>query len=351
MPQVKNTNIPAVPMPKDGKWPKSGILYDDVGRWSIAWRVHDAQFWGVAQRRRRIALVVDFGGITAPEILFEPQGVSRHTEACNKQGKGTASPSPSSPKESVYTYDARGNGDGRITSTLTGDHDSRISDYTNVIVQEPCLGINGDRHESGLSILEEKTHTLETTTRESVFVKAVHENQSADIKLSSVAYTLTIGGGKPGQSYPCICIGKEGDPSYTLNTVEQHGVCTSTPYIVRRLTPLECTRLQGFPDHWVDIGDWIDSNGKKHKEADAPKYKALGNSIALPFWKWMCRNIVSLIREQKKDCSYTPTMASLFAGIGGFDLCWNLATQNKDSVLWLSEIEDFPIAVLKTRFS
>ena len=54
-------------------------------------------------------------------------------------------------------------------------------------------------------------------------------------------------------------------------------------YIVRRLSTLECTRLQGFPDHWVDIGEWIDSKGKKHKDSSSPKYKALGNSIALPF--------------------------------------------------------------------
>lgn len=54
-------------------------------------------------------------------------------------------------------------------------------------------------------------------------------------------------------------------------------------YIVRRLSTLECTRLQGFPDHWVDIGEWIDSKGKKHRDSSSPKYKALGNSIALPF--------------------------------------------------------------------
>lgn len=148
--------------------------------------------------------------------------------------------------------------------------------------------------------------------------------------------------------------------SYTLNTVERHGVAygeteLSDPqavaqpvhYLVRRLTPLECTRLQGYPDGWVDIGDWIDSKGKKHKEADAPKYKALGNSIALPFWKWLCHNIVNRL---KKD-GQTTTMASLFDGIGGFPLCWIEATQEKSDVLWISEIEEFPIAVTRHHFS
>ena len=63
--------------------------------------------------------------------------------------------------------------------------------------------------------------------------------------------------------------------------------------VVRRLTPLECERLQGYPDGWTDIGEWVDSNGKKHKNADTPRYKALGNSIALPFWEWLAKRICS----------------------------------------------------------
>lgn len=67
--------VPDVPMPNKG-WPLAGCLYGSGGDWSLAWRVFDAQFWGVPQRRRRIALVADFGGLTAPEILFEREGVS-----------------------------------------------------------------------------------------------------------------------------------------------------------------------------------------------------------------------------------------------------------------------------------
>lgn len=63
-----------VPMPEKGKWPKSGYLYDVDGKWSVAWRLHDAQFWGVPQRRKRIALVADFGGLSAAEILFIRKG-------------------------------------------------------------------------------------------------------------------------------------------------------------------------------------------------------------------------------------------------------------------------------------
>lgn len=115
--------------------------------------------------------------------------------------------------------------------------------------------------------------------------------------------------------------------------------------VVRRLTPMECERLQGYPDHWTDIGDWIDSKGKKHKgDSDAPRYKALGNSIALPFWEWLAERIID---ELEKDGESDPTMASLFDGIGGFPLVFS---RHGARPVWASEIEEFPIAVTKIRF-
>ena len=74
----------------DGGWTKSGCYYAEDGSWSIAWRVHDAQFWGVPQRRKRIALVADFGGLSASEILFERKGLSRNLEPSGTAGEGTA---------------------------------------------------------------------------------------------------------------------------------------------------------------------------------------------------------------------------------------------------------------------
>ncbi len=129
---------------------------------------------------------------------------------------------------------------------------------------------------------------------------------------------------------------ESGGSSLNLNnTVRQN-------MVVRRLTPLECTRLQGYPDGWVDIGDWVDEQGKKHKEADSPKYKALGNSIALPFWQWMIVRMAKYLPENA-------TLGSLFDGIGGFPLCFE-RTHGKGSARWASEIEPFPIAVTKMRF-
>ena len=110
-------------------------------------------------------------------------------------------------------------------------------------------------------------------------------------------------------------------------------------YIVRRLTPLECERLQGFPDQWTDIGEWTDSKGKLHKESsDSARYKALGNSIALPSWFYVLSKLSEFCEEK--------TMASLFDGIGGFPLIWE-TLNGKGSCLWASEIEEFPMAVTK----
>lgn len=152
------------------------------------------------------------------------------------------------------------------------------------------------------------------------------------------------------ETYICSAVdcrnGQESDVGGALqartgHTLNANGVVRSN-MVVRRLTPLECTRLQGYPDGWVDIGDWTDEKGKKHKDADSPKYKALGNSIALPFWDWMLRRMAQYLPEGA-------TLGSLFDGIGGFPLCFE-RIHGKGTARWASEIEPFPIAVTKRWF-
>ena len=305
--RIVQPEAPDVPVPEKG-WPKSGCLYDELEAWSIAWRVHDAQFWGVPQRRKRISLVADFGGLSAPEILFERTGLSWHPEESGAEGQGTTPGTESSPlgaisfqerggkpgggkgiliqpertgalstlnNQSVLTWDARGNGDGAIACAITGDHQSWVTDYTALAV--------GNGQLSQIS-MKEQANTLDT----------MHDQQC---------------------------------------------VMTNT---VRRLTPMECERLQGFPDGWTDIGPWRDSKGKLHKESsDTARYKALGNSIALPFWFWLLRRISAQYERPA-------TLGSLFDGIGGFPLCWERCN-GKGTALWASEIEEFPVAVTKYR--
>ena len=94
-----------IPRP-DGKWPPAGCIMGNG--WSIAWRVHDAQFWGVPQRRKRISLVADFGGATAPEILFEREGLSRDIEESGTERKTAAGNSESGAGTASVTLKDRG---------------------------------------------------------------------------------------------------------------------------------------------------------------------------------------------------------------------------------------------------
>lgn len=101
--------------------------------------------------------------------------------------------------------------------------------------------------------------------------------------------------------------------------------------------------MQGFPDGWTDIGDWTDENGKVHKTTDSNRYKALGNSIALPFWKYLIKRISAMYERDA-------TMASLFYGIAGFPFLWE-QINGKGSCLWASEIDSFARAVSERRIN
>lgn len=113
---------------------------------------------------------------------------------------------------------------------------------------------------------------------------------------------------------------------------ERESMDSNKEYVVRRLTPLECERLQGFPDGFTDIPG----------ASDTARYKALGNSIALPQWQIVIDNMAKYLPEKA-------TLGSLFDGIGGFPLCWE-RTHGKGTAIWASEIEPFPIAVTTYRF-
>jgi DNA (cytosine-5)-methyltransferase 1 len=115
-------------VPRPAKWGNAGLILADG--YSVAWRVLDAQFWGVPQRRRRIYLVVDFGGQRAGEILFKPESLRwNFTESRAAREKTTASPESGTVKE---VYDARRNGDALVSPTITEDHSNHVSDYTGI---------------------------------------------------------------------------------------------------------------------------------------------------------------------------------------------------------------------------
>ena len=273
----------------DGGWTKSGCYYAQDGSWSIAWRVHDAQFWGVPQRRKRIALIADFGGHSAPEILFERKGLCRDNPQSGEKRKETAGATVCGIEGAIEP----------LCIEMTSTKNTIVEDGISPTLTAR-MGTGGNQVNAvlGFPLGFRAENTKEYTE----------------------TATTIVNGTRPG-----FCNG----------LVDAIGV-------VRRLTPLECERLQGYPDGWTDIGDWTDSKGKRRKATDSHRYKALGNSIALPFWKWMLKRISS---QYERDA----TLGSLFDGIGGFPLCWE-QINGKGTARWASEIEEFPIAVTKIRF-
>lgn len=320
-----------VPQPPKGKWAHAGCVVGDG--YSVTWRVHDAQFWGVPQRRRRIALVTDFGGESAPEILFECDSVSGDSEAGREAREGAAGTAPG-----CVGITNRGSVAGVVSETLrSGSHGAlpmvAQQGGAEITTNDVCPTITAAAGMSGNNqpwVCYDMTHANDVI-RESSDISPTLQSRMGT---GGNQIPLCIGNGQADQLRCQTSVG-------ALNCMHDQQCVVSTG-VVRRLTPLECERLQGFPDGWTDIGDWIDTKGKKHKSADAPRYKALGNSIALPFWLWMLRRM----------SEYLPagaTMGSLFDGIGGFPLCWE-TVHGKGKARWASEIEEFPIAVTKMRF-
>lgn len=310
--KIIEPEAPPVPTPRRG-WPTAGSLVGVGERWSVAWRVLDAQFWGVPQRRRRITLVADFGGSTAPEILFERKGLHWDSSEGGEPRETAPEDAEISTGAAVAIYDARGNGDGATSPTLTGDHESRVTDYTAL-----CVG-NG------------QTDSLARPSNVAGALNCMHDQQIV-FGIAREAFNSGM------NALFAPSIEQELQPTITA----KGPAAVANKNAIRRLTPLECERLQGYPDGWTSIGEWKDSSGKRRDSSDSARYKALGNSIALPPWKWVLKRLCA---HYERDA----TMGSLFDGIGGFPLIWE-QLNGRESCLWASEIEEFCIAVTAQRF-
>lgn len=414
--RVVEPEAPAVPMPRTG-WPMAGCLSGARGDWSVAWRVLDAQFWGVPQRRRRIALVADFNGRRAPEILFERESVPWDYPPCGTSREGIAADA-----ERCVGYAIQGFGGYKRSDVVSCQTSRQYKDATDLIVfaqnqrdevrdlhdkagalsaqagmkQQTYIAFTNRGHASG--------ETAETLRAEShgalpMVCSAAGFKGGQSEKACSIGYaveqapTLSADGSHLDPTVFCIqgnCIdradtarcngsGWKENQSYTLNTIDRPAVVydargngsghvapaligdhenrvtdytaliretesgSHCGYCVRRMTPLECERLQGFPDGWTDIGPWVDSKGKLHAEVtDSHRYKALGNSIALPPWMFVLQRL-------NLCCETDHSMASLFDGIGGFPLIWEWLN-GPGLCVWASEIEEFPIAVTMHHF-
>ena len=491
--KIVEPEAPGIEVPEKG-WPTWGGYHDEMGgRWSVVWRTHDAQYWGVPQRRRRISVVADFGGDTASEIQFDGESLPGDITASGASGEGFAETAEAG---ASYAVRIRGGCDGGGKGALVQTEKSgTLGTGNDQTIFQSCI-TPWDCQSKRIFATSGEAPTLQGgigggVNNPAIFCMATQQG-GAELRTDDRAPTLTAAAGMSGNNQPVVAIpikdkatrwqgggesrnhdgsgnggmtrdsvlcagfkagngaqaggigyGEEvsptlaaapsgtnqtpavmafdttqitskengsqpgfGKPCHTLNanvhvpcvaldmthacdvirecgeqvpalqarmrtggnqvplTYQMNGfgdyrdanVASSckqrdfkdstdlaiTNMVVRRLTPLECTRLQGYPDGWVDIGDWTDEKGKKHKDADSPKYKALGNSIALPFWDWMLRRMSRYLLDGA-------TLGSLFDGIAGYPLIWE-RIHGKGTARWASEIEPFPIAVTKKWF-
>lgn len=330
--------------PRGGRWSKAGAIAGNG--WSLAWRQLDAQYWGVPQRRKRIALVADFGGQRAGEVLFERTSMSGNleqsiptwqeaTEAAGSRIAGNDRVVAEGGRNAAYTLKIRsgcaGGGKGALVQTEKTGTLSTLQDQTLFqpvpILNDQGGGVMGVSY-NVTGTLRAAEHGHKPIVFESNAQPVVLESNQihATVTQTGICPTLSASMGMGGGYIPMV-----------TNKAEK-----TTRWIVRRLTPTECERLQGYPDGWTDIGEWVDSKGRPHKDADTPRYKALGNSIALPQWLWIAQ-------KMKPYLSTSATLGSLFDGIGGFPLIWQ-KTYGNGTARWASEIEEFPIAVTKRRF-
>lgn len=329
-----------VPRPTNGKWPHSGLIM--ANNYSLAWRTMDAQYWGVPQRRRRIALVLSLTDRSAAEILFKPESLCGYFAQSGQSQKSIAG----------NTTDCVVSCNRTIPSPVIAIQGSMIGRKDengpngDGVNKDVCFTLNTiDRHAVAYSPCYGISRVAFNCGKNALFGFAIDDDLSPTLVAkgpNAVCYDARGNGN--GDIVPTVVGDHNGHISDYTTVVCENSPPPKKRWIVRRLTPMECERLQGFPDGWTDIGDWVDDNGKIHKTTDAPRYKALGNSIALPQWYYVLGGIAEKLHEDA-------TMGSLFDGIGGFPKVWtDLHNGNKALCVWASEIEAFPIAVTRAHF-
>ena len=276
----------------------------DIGYW-VEWRVLDSRYFGVPQRRRRVFIVGHLGNRSGREILFERESSTRDSST----GVDTR-PTERHPRRSVASVDGNGSTDpvalhltqtpitGPISPTLSaegriGVMDRRLREMATVN-NETVDTLMAKDHKGYSTRIDAGDNKLITVPPEGVAntlqardhkgvpgykdfhagranlipMRPIHENQRGEITVNRTAGSLTIGGGKPGQGYPAALDG----------------------WRVRKLTPLECERLQGFPDNWTAIG--VNEKGREVKVSDTQRIKQMGNAVTVNVIEWIGGRIV-----------------------------------------------------------
>ncbi|WP_118813754.1 DNA cytosine methyltransferase [Haemophilus haemolyticus] len=275
--------------PTGAKWSNAGYVHSSR---TIAWRILDAQYFGLAQRRKRVFLVASARERSVAQILFERKSLCGDIETGESAEKNITAYTESSfgtyirsALGGVVTASGGALGSGSETLVVHGTQDPIIS-YTTA----HCLGRNGGR--------------------ENILFDIAHRSDVVRIQDDDTTPTLTARMGTGGNNIPCIALagntigrqphnGGNGNGfddsgvSYTLTTTDVHGVFNGLT--VRKLTPSECEKLQGFPPGYTQIPY---RNKLANDCPDSPRYKAIGNSMAVPVIKWIGERFINYLNSE-----------------------------------------------------
>ena len=298
--------------PAGGRWTDAGCVYGP--RRAIAWRVLDAQYFGLAQRRRRVFVVASARtDIDPAAVLFEYQSLRRDTAPRRTTRPGTAGgpAAGTGARHDAQTLSAYGGGNRRgaidVAACLTA-RGQRLD------FEIETLAVHGIQ----TPLISDQAFTVGRNQGQETVTLAFSENSRAEIRLQGqdgmIAGALSTGGGKPGQGYPCV-LGQPADapPQMLTHSIQlahtashgssiqpelSHTLDCSISLAVhqhtapRRLMPHECEALQGLPRDYTQI-PW---RGRIAENCpDGPRYKAIGNSMAVPCLRWIGERLLQAL--------------------------------------------------------
>ena len=319
-----------IPMPYSGRWANAGMVRG--GGVDLAWCVYDAQYFGTAQRRRRLFLVCDFAGKCAGEILFVPKSLRGYFEAGGTPRQGLAAFAESRPdtaggeivvlndqggasltvERSGLSPTLRSQTHGNLPVVAAGFDLQQITSKTNrstLRPVQPTLCGTGQPHvvtmatgQANAEVLADIAPTLNCNHEQPLLV---HPQIAGTLCASGAGLSRPAGMGS--ETDFCITsagfrykagsaagsLGYQEETAPTLLAAQQSGVLHHhyADLIVRRLTPLECERLQGFPDFWTE-------QGGGRSISDTSRYQMLGNSIAVPCVAYIMQGIYHALERR-----------------------------------------------------